>query len=94
VVIDNDQVKRFEEKPQTGEGWINGGFFVLEPQVLDYIEGDSMPWERDPLQRLAEEGQLAAYKHNGFWQCMDTLRDVQLVEKLWNEGNAPWKIWK
>ena len=94
LVIDNDQVRRFDEKPQTGDGWINGGFFVLEPQVLEYIEGDSMPWERDPLQRLAEEGQLAAYKHNGFWQCMDTLRDVQLVEKLWNEGNAPWKIWK
>jgi len=94
VVIDNDQVRRFEEKPQTGDGWINGGFFVLEPQVLEYIESDSMPWERDPLRRLAEDGQLTAYKHNGFWQCMDTLRDVQLVEKLWNEGNAPWKIWK
>jgi glucose-1-phosphate cytidylyltransferase len=94
VGIDNDLVSRFEEKPQTGDGWINGGFFVLEPKVLDYIEDDSMPWERDPLQRLAEEGQLAAYKHDGFWQCMDTLRDVQLVEKLWNEGKAPWKIWE
>lgn len=94
LVIDNNQVSRFDEKPQTGDGWINGGFFVLEPQVLEYIEGDSIPWERDPLQRLTEEGQLAAYKHNGFWQCMDTLRDVQLVEKLWREGNAPWKIWE
>ena len=94
LVIDNNQVSRFDEKPQTGDGWINGGFFVLEPQVLEYIEGDSIPWERDPLQRLTEEGQLAAYKHNGFWQCMDTLRDVQLVEKLWQEGNAPWKIWE
>jgi len=94
LVIDNNQVSRFDEKPQTGDGWINGGFFVLEPQVLEYIEGDSIPWERDPLQRLTEEGQLVAYKHNGFWQCMDTLRDVQLVEKLWQEGNAPWKIWE
>jgi glucose-1-phosphate cytidylyltransferase len=94
LVIDNNQVSRFDEKPQTGDGWINGGFFVLEPQVLEYIEGDSIPWERDPLQRLTEEGQLVAYKHSGFWQCMDTLRDVQLVEKLWQEGNAPWKIWE
>lgn len=94
LVVDNDEVKRFDEKPQTGDGWINGGFFVLEPHVLKYIESDSMPWERDPLQRLAAEGQLSAYKHHGFWQCMDTLRDVQLVEKLWMEGKAPWKIWK
>jgi glucose-1-phosphate cytidylyltransferase len=94
LVIDNNQVSRFDEKPQTGDGWINGGFFVLEPQVLEYIEGDSIPWERDPLQRLTEEGQLVAYKHNGFWQCLDSLRDVLLVENLWQEGNAPWKIWE
>ncbi len=94
VINRNQCVSRFEEKPQTGEGWINGGFFVLEPQVLDYISDDSMPWERDPLQRLAAEGQLSAYKHHGFWQCMDTLRDVQLLEKMWTEGTAPWKIWK
>lgn len=94
LVIENDQVSCFDEKPQTGEGWINGGFFILEPQILDYISGDAMPWEREPLQRLAEEGQLSAYKHDGFWQCMDTIRDVQLVEKLWAEGKAPWKIWK
>lgn len=93
LIVDDDQVTHFQEKPQTGTGWINGGFFVLEPQVLKYIDGDLMPWERDPLQRLAEERQLAVYKHDGFWQCMDTLRDVQLVEKLWNEGKAPWKIW-
>jgi glucose-1-phosphate cytidylyltransferase len=93
LVIDNHRVSLFDEKPQTGEGWINGGFFILEPQIFDYIEGDSMPLERDPLQRLAAEGQLVAYKHNGFWQCMDTLRDVQLLEKLWAEGKAPWKIW-
>jgi glucose-1-phosphate cytidylyltransferase len=94
LVIDNQRISLFDEKPQTGEGWINGGFFVLEPQIFDYIEDDSMPLERSPLQRLAAEGQLAAYKHNGFWQCMDTLRDVQLLEKLWAEGKAPWKIWE
>lgn len=93
LIIENDQVVQFQEKPQTGTGWINGGFFVLEPQVLEYIDGDLMPWERDPLQHLAEVRQLSVYKHNGFWQCMDTLRDVQLVEKLWTEGKAPWKIW-
>jgi glucose-1-phosphate cytidylyltransferase len=94
LVIDNNQVSHFDEKPQTAEGWINGGFFVLEPQVLNYIDSDSIPWERAPLQSLAAEGQLDAYKHNGFWQCMDTLRDVQLLEKLWAEGKAPWKVWK
>jgi glucose-1-phosphate cytidylyltransferase len=94
LVIDNHQVSRFDEKPQTGEGWINGGFFVLEPQVLDYIDDDSMPWERAPMQSLAAEGHLAAYKHHGFWQCMDTLREVQILEKLWAEGKAPWQIWK
>lgn len=86
-------VGRFEEKPQIGEGWINGGFFVLEPQVLDYIEGDGTLWERGPLERLAAEGQLAAYRHEGFWQGMDTLRDVRLLESLWSEGRAPWKVW-
>lgn len=94
LVIDKNQVSHFDEKPQTGEGWINGGFFVLEYQVLDYIEGDSMPWEHAPLRRLTSEGQLVAYKHHGFWQSMDTMRDVQLLEKLWREGNPPWKIWK
>jgi len=93
LIINKHQVSHFDEKPQTGEGWINGGFFVLEPHVLDYIEGDSMPWEHTPLRCLAEEGQLIAYKHHGFWQSMDTLRDVHLLEKLWREGSAPWKIW-
>ncbi|HUE99687.1 MAG TPA: glucose-1-phosphate cytidylyltransferase [Anaerolineales bacterium] len=94
LIIKENQVSHFDEKPQTGEGWINGGFFVLECPVLDYIEDDFTPWERAPLQRLAAEGQLNAYKHRGFWQSMDTLRDVQLLERLWAEGNAPWKIWK
>ena len=93
MVFDGDLVTRFEEKPQVGEGWINGGFFVLEPKVLDYIEGDATLWERDPMERLASEGQLNAYRHDGFWQCMDTLRDVRLLESLWQEGNAPWKVW-
>jgi glucose-1-phosphate cytidylyltransferase len=87
-------VIRFIEKPQTGEGWINGGFFVLEPGVLDYIEGDDTIFEREPLERLAQDGQLVAYRHEGFWQCMDTLRDVRLLESLWEQGNAPWKVWE
>lgn len=92
--LDGDLVARFAEKPQIGEGWINGGFFVLEPEVLDYIEGDAIAWEREPIERLAKEGQLAAYRHDGFWQCMDTLRDVRLLESLWAEGQAPWKVWE
>lgn len=91
--FDGDLVKHFEEKPQIGEGWINGGFFVLEPQVLDFIEGDDVPFERAPLEQIAENGQLVAYKHDSFWQCMDTLRDVQLLEGLWQAGEAPWKLW-
>lgn len=85
-----EQVAQFEEKPQIGEGWINGGFFVLEPGVLDYIEGDEAIFERGPLERLAAEGQLMAYRHEGFWQGMDTLRDLRLLENLWESGNAPW----
>ena len=92
--FDGDHVKHFEEKPQIGEGWINGGFFVLEPEVLDYIEGDEVPFERAPLEGLAEDGQLVAYRHDGFWQCMDTMRDVQLLESLWRTGDARWKVWK
>ena len=93
MVFDGNLVTRFEEKPQAGEGWINGGFFVLQPEVLDYIEGDATLWEREPMERLATAGQLNAYRHEGFWQCMDTLRDVRLLETLWQEGNAPWKSW-
>ncbi len=83
-------ISRFSEKPQAGEGWINGGFFVLEPQVLDYIERDQTIWEREPMERLAAEGELVAYRHDGFWQCMDTLRDVYYLEELWSSGQAPW----
>ncbi len=91
--FDGDLVARFEEKPQIGEGWINGGFFVLEPGVVDYIDGDDALWEREPMERLAKNQQLAAYRHEGFWQCMDTLRDVRLLESLWQSGEAPWKVW-
>ena len=93
LVFDGDLVTRFEEKPRIGEGWINGGFFVLEPQVVDYIEGDGTFFEREPLERLAQNGQLMAYRHDDFWQCTDTLRDVRLSEGLWVEGHAPWKVW-
>jgi glucose-1-phosphate cytidylyltransferase len=91
--LDHDCVVEFSEKPQTGEGWINGGFFVFEPQVLDYIAGDHVSLEHEPLERLAAEGQLMAYRHEGFWQPMDTLREKQLLEALWQSGKAPWKIW-
>ena len=94
IVLNGDLVTRFAEKPQAGEGWISGGFFILEPAILDYIEGAATIWEREPLERLAKEGQLAAYRHGGFWQCMDTLRDVRLLERLWAGGQAPWKVWK
>lgn len=94
LTFSGDIVHRFTEKPQVGEGWINGGYFVLEPAVLDYIDGDDTIFERGPLERLAEEGQLAAYQHDDFWQSMDTLRDVRLLEGLWRIGEAPWKIWE
>ena len=88
-----ERVAVFAEKPQAGEGWINGGFFVLEPPVLDYIAGDATHWEREPLERLAADGQLQAYQHDGFWQSMDTLRDVRLLNGLWGAGRAPWRVW-
>ena len=91
--LEGGRVVRFTEKPQIGEGWINGGFFVLEPRVLDYIAGDETHWEREPLERLAEDGQLMAYRHDGFWQCMDNLRDKRLLEGLWASGSAAWKVW-
>jgi glucose-1-phosphate cytidylyltransferase len=92
--LDGNQIVEFSEKPQTREGWINGAFFVLEPEIFDYIDGDDTQWEKAPLERLAADGQLMAYKHTSFWQCMDTLRDKRLLESLWQSGNAPWKIWE
>jgi glucose-1-phosphate cytidylyltransferase len=91
LVFDGDLVAEFTEKPQTGEGWINGGFFVFEPAVLDFIGGDADSLEQDVMPRLVERGQLAAYRHDKFWQCMDTLRDKRYLEALWQEGRAPWK---
>jgi glucose-1-phosphate cytidylyltransferase len=88
------RITSFHEKPDGDGAWINGGFFVLEPKVLDYIDGDAAVWEREPMQRLAHEGQLSAYKHTGFWQNMDTLRDKMYLEDLWAKGTAPWEIWK
>ena len=91
--MDGDAIVEFSEKPQTGEGWINGAFFVCEPEIFDYIDGDTTPWEREPLERLAKDGQLMAYRHESFWQCMDTLRDKQHLQALWDSGQAPWKVW-
>ncbi|MBI2266347.1 MAG: NTP transferase domain-containing protein [Armatimonadetes bacterium] len=94
VVFDGDLVSEFSEKPQIGEGWINGGFMVFEPSIFRYIEGDRTVLESQALERLASERQLAAYRHDRFWQCMDTLRDKRLLESLWQEGHAPWKTWQ
>jgi glucose-1-phosphate cytidylyltransferase len=91
--LDRDRVTAFTEKPETSEGWINGAFFVLEPEVFDYIDADDTQFEHAPLRRLASDGQLMAYKHESFWQCMDTLRDKHLLERLWDSGVAPWKTW-
>lgn len=91
--IGGNQVLQFQEKPKGDGSWINGGFFVLSPKVFDYIDGDESIWEREPLERLAADSQLAAYKHDGFWQPMDTLRDKNQLEELWASGQAPWKVW-
>ncbi len=93
IELEGDAVGEFSEKPQTGEGWINGAFYVLEPGVFDYIDGDTTAWEREPLERLAADGQLMAYRHTSFWQCMDTYRDMKFLEGLWASGKAPWKVW-
>lgn len=87
-------VKEFSEKPQTAEGWINGAFFVLEPEIFDFIEGDNTQWEKEPMETLARDGQLVAYQHNSFWQCMDTLREKYILENLWRSGTPPWKLWE
>lgn len=91
--FNGDLVERFEEKPQMGEGWINGGFFVCEPGIFEYIDGDETNLEADTLRRLAADRQLAAYRHEGFWQCMDTLREKRMLESLW-QGEKPWKVWQ
>jgi glucose-1-phosphate cytidylyltransferase len=93
VIFDGPLVAQFTEKPQIGEGWINGGFLVLEPGIFRYLGGDQSSLEADCMERLAADGQLAAYRHGGFWQCMDTLRDLRLLQSLWASGNPPWKVW-
>ena len=90
---DQGRVTRFREKPDRGDAWINGGFFVLSPAVINYIDSDDTLWEQEPLERLASEGELASYQHDGFWQPMDTLRDHKVLEDLWASGEAPWMIW-
>ena len=91
--FDGDKVLKFTEKPQIGEGWINGAFFILEPEIFEYIAGDETQWEKEPLEKLARDGQLMAYRHESFWQCMDTLREKHILEQLWQSGKPPWKSW-
>jgi glucose-1-phosphate cytidylyltransferase len=93
LMLDGDAVVKFTEKPQIGEGWINGGFMVMEPGVFDYLEGDGTDFESHTLERIAADNELAAYRHDRFWQCMDTLRDKRLLENLFKTGRAPWKVW-
>jgi len=92
--LDEDKLIGFQEKPEGDGGWINGGFFVLSPKVLDYIPDDSTPWERTPMHKLSEQGEFRAFYHHGFWQPMDTLRNKNQLEKLWDSGSAPWKTWQ
>lgn len=91
--LEGDAIAEFSEKPQTGEGWINGAFFVLEPGIFEYIDGDETQWEKEPLENLAKDGQLMAYRHHSYWQCMDTLREKHILENAWRSGRAPWKVW-
>jgi glucose-1-phosphate cytidylyltransferase len=93
LVVADDRVRKFEEKPHGDGGWINGGFFVLSPKVLDHIKGDSTVWEGTPMESFARQGKLAAYLHRGFWHAMDTLRDKNQLDEMWSKGKAPWKIW-
>jgi glucose-1-phosphate cytidylyltransferase len=94
MAFEGDRVIEFNEKSQSGEGWINGGFFVLNRKAIDFIESDQTSWEREPLQRLAQVGELVGFRHDGFWSCMDTLREKQYLEELWAAGDAPWRLWR
>jgi len=94
IAFEKDQITDFYEKPEASEGWINGGFFVLHPRVIDYIEDDTTVWERDPVERLARDQQLMGFRHTGFWSCMDTLKEKNFLEELWNSGKAPWQVWE
>jgi glucose-1-phosphate cytidylyltransferase len=94
IVFDGDRVTEFFEKPEAGEGWINGGFFALDVGAIDYVDGDDSVWERDAVERMALDAQLMGYRHYGFWSCMDTLKEKNLLEDLWRSGQAPWKTWE
>jgi glucose-1-phosphate cytidylyltransferase len=93
IAFKDEQITEFYEKPQSAEGWINGGFFVLNSKVIDYIENDETIWERGPIENLARNGQLMGYRHYGFWSCMDTLKEKKILDELWTSGEAPWKMW-
>jgi len=93
IVLEGDRVADFREKPENTQEWINGAFFVLEPEVLEFIEGDATLWETEPMERLVREGQLMAFRHESFWQCMDTIWEKNRLEELWQCGEAPWKVW-
>ncbi len=93
ITFEKDKVKSFYEKPKSTQGWINGGFFVLEKGVFDFIKGDETIWEREPVENLSKAGELMGYRHEGFWSCMDTLKEKRYLEELWNSGEAPWKVW-
>jgi len=93
IAFNGNQVTNFHEKPQLAGGWINGGYFVLHPKAIDYVEDDETIWERGPVEKLARDGQLMGYQHSGFWSCMDTLKEKNILEELWISGKAPWKIW-
>ena len=93
IAFKDEQITEFYEKPQSAEGWINGGFFVLNSKVIDYIENDETIWERSPIENLARNGQLMGYRHYGFWSCMDTLKEKKILDELWTSGEAPWKMW-
>lgn len=94
IAFEGDQVVEFYEKVPSGDGWINGGYFVLHRKAIDYVDGDESVWEREPVERLAHDGQLVGYRHHGFWSPMDTVKEKSILEDLWNSGKAPWKIWK
>jgi len=94
IGYDGGRVADFNEKPEMGEGWINGGYFVLETKAIDYVDGDQSVWERTPVERLARDGQLMGYQHDGFWSCMDTLKEKNTLEELWASAHCPWKIWE
>lgn len=93
IVFEGDRVSNFYEKADAAEGWINGGFFVLHARAIDYIDGDESSWERSPIERLANDGEMLGYRHYGFWSCMDTLREKRMLEAMWESGDAPWRIW-